>query len=273
MASSTDNVKLGVCSVLFDGNDLGYTQGGVEVEVSTMTHEVKIDQFGETVAGELITGRNVKATVPLAETTLENLVAIMPGSTLISDGTKATGSVTFVTTGPSNGDSVTIGDITFTFKTTPLGIFDLAIPANITAAATAFAAAVNAAPTGFTATSAAGVVTLTAQKRGISDNVAFTKVAGANITLVGATGGVNPTKAKVVVQNGTNINLLTIAKSLVLRPKGTFGEDDFKIYKAATAGALNFSYNFDKERIYSTEFKGYVTSTGDLFEIGRPDAV
>ena len=34
MASSTENVKLGVCTILFDGNDLGYTKGGVEVELT-----------------------------------------------------------------------------------------------------------------------------------------------------------------------------------------------------------------------------------------------
>ncbi len=78
MASSTENVKLGVCTVLFDGNDLGYTKGGVEVEVATTTHEVKVDQFGETPISELITGRTVTVKTPLAETTLENLVAIMP---------------------------------------------------------------------------------------------------------------------------------------------------------------------------------------------------
>jgi hypothetical protein len=29
------NIKLGACKVSFGGQDLGYTKGGVEVEVST----------------------------------------------------------------------------------------------------------------------------------------------------------------------------------------------------------------------------------------------
>lgn len=85
MASSTENVKLGVCTILFNEVDLGFTKGGVEVEVTTDTHEVTVDQMGETPIDEIITGRKVSVKVPLAETTLENLVAIMPGATLITD--------------------------------------------------------------------------------------------------------------------------------------------------------------------------------------------
>lgn len=85
MASSTENVKLGVCSVKYDNVDLGYTKGGVEVDVSTDTYPVTIDQFGESVINEYIMKRNVKVTLPLAETTLDNLVKIMPGATLVVD--------------------------------------------------------------------------------------------------------------------------------------------------------------------------------------------
>ena len=99
MASSTENVKLGVCTIMFDSVDLGYTKGGVEVAVATTTHEVKIDQFGETPVNELVTGRTVTAKVPLAETTLENLVKIMPGATLVTDAVDTTKKKVVVTTG------------------------------------------------------------------------------------------------------------------------------------------------------------------------------
>ena len=101
MASSTENVKLGVCSVLFNNVDLGFTKGGVEVEVATTTHEVKVDQLGETPINELITGRTVTVKVPLAETTLDNLVKIMPGATLVTDGTTPTKKKVVVKTGVS----------------------------------------------------------------------------------------------------------------------------------------------------------------------------
>ncbi len=38
--SNTENVKLGPCKITYDGVDLGYTKGGVEVTVETSTYEV-----------------------------------------------------------------------------------------------------------------------------------------------------------------------------------------------------------------------------------------
>lgn len=87
---STENVKLGPCRITYNSVDLGFTKGGVEVEVTTDTHKVTIDQFGETAIAEYIMGRNVTVTMPLAETTLENLVAIMPGATLVTDSVDST---------------------------------------------------------------------------------------------------------------------------------------------------------------------------------------
>ncbi|GAL22943.1 hypothetical protein JCM19235_1244 [Vibrio maritimus] len=69
--SDTKNIKLGTCKISFGGEDLGLTLGGVELTVETSTHETKVDQFGETVVNETITGRNIKVVAPLAETTLE----------------------------------------------------------------------------------------------------------------------------------------------------------------------------------------------------------
>lgn len=90
MPSSTDNVKVGVCSVDFNGTDLGYTKGGVTVEVTADTHKVTVDQFGGTAVNEYVIGRNVTVTTPLAETTVDNLVQIMPGATKIVDSIDAT---------------------------------------------------------------------------------------------------------------------------------------------------------------------------------------
>lgn len=276
MASSTENVKLGVCNVLFDGVDLGFTKGGVEVEVATSTHEITVDQLGETPIGELITGRTVQATVPLAETTLDNLVAIMPGSELISDGSKASGTVTFSSAAPVNGDKVTLAGVDYTFKTTPSGNNDMAIPATIGAAAASLAAKINANSTNFTATTAAGVVTIKAKNRGVDGNatLAKTAVTAANISVSGAalTGGVDATKAQVKVSTGVNINLLKLAKTLVLRPRGTNGEDDFTINQAMCPGALNFAYQFDNERVFSAVFKGYAKADGSLFAVGDVSA-
>ncbi|SCW95655.1 hypothetical protein [Ancylobacter rudongensis] len=270
MPSSAENVKLGVCNVLFDGRNLGYTKGGVEVEVTTSTHPVTVDQTGETPIGELVTGRQVKVTAPLAETTLDNLVAVMPGSTLITDGAKASGSVTFKTAAPVNGDKIVLASTTITFKTVPAGPFDLPIPATIGAAASALADVINASNLPFVASANAGVTTITAKTRGVAGNVALvaTFVTAANVTAVALTGGVDVTKAQVKVSTGVNINLLSVAKTLVLRPIGTTGADDFTVYKAACPGAINFTYQQDAERIYSAVFTGYAADDGGLFAVG-----
>lgn len=171
MASDIKNVKLGVCTVKFNGVDLGYTKGGVEVTVKTDTHKVNIDQFGKTPINEYIMGREVTVKVPLAETTLDNLVKIMPGATLVTDA-------------------------------------------------------------------------------------------------------VTPTKKVVNVQTGIGTNLLDIAQALVLRPVGkTDASEDFTVFKAATAGALNFAYKLEDERIFSVEFSGYPDSNGKLFAVGDTTAV
>ena len=84
-----ENIQLGTCNIDLNGTDLGLTIGGVEVAVTTTTHVTTVDQFGETIVSETITGRNVMVKVPMAETTLENMAAIMPGAELITDGIDA----------------------------------------------------------------------------------------------------------------------------------------------------------------------------------------
>lgn len=168
MASDTKNVKLGVCTITYAGVDLGYTQGGVQVSVKTDTHKVNIDQFGKTTVNELIMSRDVSVKVPLAETTLENLVEIMPGATLVTDAT---------------------------------------------------------------------------------------------------------TQAKSVDVNvGIGVDLLSIAKELRLHPVSKAANDyseDFVIPLAATSGALDFSYDVEKERLYSVDFTGYPDPvTKKLFSVG-----
>lgn len=85
--NSTNNIKMGTCKLLYNGVDLGFTMGGVEVEVTTTTHETKVDQFGDTVVNEHIMGRNIVVRAPLAETTLETMAAVIPGATLVTDNT------------------------------------------------------------------------------------------------------------------------------------------------------------------------------------------
>ena len=84
------NIKLGACKVSFGGVDLGYTKGGVQVEVATETLKVTVAQQGQTVISELVQGRNITITAPLAESVLKNMVDLMPGSTLSEDDNSVT---------------------------------------------------------------------------------------------------------------------------------------------------------------------------------------
>lgn len=288
MASSTQNVKLGVCKVYFDNVDLGYTQGGVEVTVTTDTHKTEIDQFGKTPINEFIEGRQVSVKVPLAETTLRNLVKIMPGSALVTDGVLASGAYTF-TLQPTANSKITIDGTDFTFvSTAPTSVFQVKIGTTLADTLQNLVDAINlsnaaAAKGGVLATLTSGtVVTVKAQDPGVLGN-SITTTAGSspqsNATAGAATltGGVAETKARVDVSTGIGIDMLAISKSLRLHPKAkvdTDFSDDFVVHKTATPGALNFAYKSDAERIYNCEFMAYPDPISNkLFSVGDPLAV
>jgi hypothetical protein len=90
MPSEAQNIKIGTCKITLDGVDMGLTMGGVEVTVETTTKETRVDQFGDTVAQETIMGRNITVSMPLVETTLENMAKVFPGSEVITDATDLT---------------------------------------------------------------------------------------------------------------------------------------------------------------------------------------
>lgn len=77
-----DNVKIGVCSVTFNGNDLGHTIDGVVVNYEPEYKDIMVDRYGNTVAEKVLIGEKLTAVVTLAEATIANLrVAIPTGST------------------------------------------------------------------------------------------------------------------------------------------------------------------------------------------------
>lgn len=80
------NVKVGACSVTFNGVDLGHTKGGVEVSYEPTWHEVQVDKYGETVVQKYLMGERLTAKVPLAELTIANLKVAMPQGTLAGAG-------------------------------------------------------------------------------------------------------------------------------------------------------------------------------------------
>lgn len=80
------NVQVGVCSVSYNGYDLGHTKGGVEVSYEPVYHDVMVDKYGETVVEKILTGEKLTAKIPLAEFTLSNLDKIIPQGTITGAG-------------------------------------------------------------------------------------------------------------------------------------------------------------------------------------------
>lgn len=275
--SDTANVKLGVCKITFGGVDLGYTKGGVEVEVTTDTHPVTVDQFGESIVNEYITKRDIKVKAPLAETTLDNLVNIMPGATLVSDGVKAAGDVDFGVTNAVADDTITINGVVFTFKASPVAITDILIGADVAATVANVTAALNASLSALVALASyvgdATTVTATYKVSGVIGNLFTLAASVATASAATLASGAEATLARVDVENGVGTNLLTTAKHLKLHPieiaDETDESEDLNIPLAATAGAMNFAYKHDEERVYNTEFTGYPDPTsGLLFQLG-----
>jgi hypothetical protein len=290
MASDTRNVKLGVCKVFFDGIDLGYTKGGVEVSVTTETHRVEVDQFGKTPINETVLGRDVKVKVPMAEVTLQNMVRIMPGATLVqTGGAKASGTVTLPVGQPTDGQTILINGKAAIAKTASPnaanGEYLIGATVDDTGANLAAMLEASTAPewalASYIYTAATNILAVTYGVKGTEGN-AFTLVVGtyAAVTVSGATltGGTNPTAERVDVADGVGTDLLTIAKELRLHPKSKLDSDkseDFIVPKAATAGALTFAYKLDEERIYNVEFSGFpdIANGSKLFSVGDPVAI
>lgn len=87
MADAT-KIALGVCSVSFDSVDLGHTKGGVECVYEPVWHDVKVDQYGDTIVKKRLMGEKFTAKVPLAEYTVANLAVGMPAGTAVGTTTK-----------------------------------------------------------------------------------------------------------------------------------------------------------------------------------------
>jgi hypothetical protein len=276
--SDTKNVKLGVCRIFYDGVDLGYTQGGVEVNVTTETHKVFVDQFGKSVIDEIILGRNVEAKVPLAETTIENMARIMPGSSIVDvGGVAASGTITFSAAAVAN-DTVTVNGVVFTAKASPVNSNEFGIgssgPTQAALLADVLKNSENSAVVAAKFTVATNTITVTYLETGTVGNSYTLAKTGTAATVSGATltGGVDSTHKRIDVPTGVSLSLLEYAKKLVLHPKSKTSTDhseDFVIPLAATPGALQFAYMLDKERIFNTTFMGYPDPvTENLFYVG-----
>lgn len=74
-------VQVGVCSVNYNGLDLGHTIGGVEVIYKPKFKDVMVDLYGDTKVEQILVGEELTAKVALAEYTIANLRNAIPQAT------------------------------------------------------------------------------------------------------------------------------------------------------------------------------------------------
>lgn len=86
--SDATKIALGVCTATFDSVALGHTKGGVECIYEPVWHDVKVDQYGDTIVRKRLMGEKFTAKVPLAEYTIANLGVGMPAGTEVGTTTK-----------------------------------------------------------------------------------------------------------------------------------------------------------------------------------------
>lgn len=80
------NVQVGVCSVTFNGLDLGHTKGGVEVSYEPEHHDVMVDKYGNTIVQKYLIGEKLTAKLALAEFTIANLRNSIPQAVFAGAG-------------------------------------------------------------------------------------------------------------------------------------------------------------------------------------------
>ncbi len=78
--------EVGPCQVKFNGVDLGYTKGGVTFDHKEETVAITYDQTGKNVQNRIGIGGSATVKLALANPTLAQLEALVPGATVDADG-------------------------------------------------------------------------------------------------------------------------------------------------------------------------------------------
>ena len=296
--NNIENVNIGPAKIFWNGVDLGFTKGGVEVSVETGTHDVTVDQFGESPIDQIIMSRRVNVKVALAETSIENLVRTMPGAKLVhTSGAYAEGWIQFPTSQPTDGNTIIINGVTFTFKDLAAGIYGYAVKREVAIGATTQQTAENLSvilrrcllpeisnlwfwiPSN---PPVARRIMIRAKEYGTAYN-AVTLATGtySGVTFSGATltGGTAATELRADIPNAVGTQLYQYARKLVIRPQTAHElgivTEDIIVPKAIASGGLSFAYTHDQERVYNLTFTGFPVA-GDfaatLFSFGHDDA-
>lgn len=76
-------VRLGQCTLTYNGQDLGYTKGGAEVTVTNDVTEVAIDEYGTSPVKAFHKGTRIEVKATMAEYAYDALVQVLNGAQIV----------------------------------------------------------------------------------------------------------------------------------------------------------------------------------------------
>ncbi len=82
----TNIIPLGPCEVRFGGVNMGHTQGGVDVRITSHWKTVVVDDYGNTPVDDYERGMEIEVDAPLAQYDVANLRVALPAyQTIVGD--------------------------------------------------------------------------------------------------------------------------------------------------------------------------------------------
>jgi len=272
-------LEAGPANVYFDGVSLGYLGEDVMLNIATRVTELKGAQAGDTPLDAVVSGAGVTVEVPLAEISVSKFAvglvnAIrsgMPTGTLTSSGVQVT-----------DGDTVVIGDKTYTFQSalTPLE-GEVLMGATAAASLLNLVHAINKSggvagtdysvalphPLVSAAATSATVLTLT-PKASTGDAIATTKTA-ATLTWTAAT--LTPGVGLLTFKNRVGLSVRTLSKELrIVKIKG--GEEstdpnDIFVFPEASPAASETKIPFHptQQRLITVTFMVWPSDAANEF--------
>lgn len=86
-----ENIHLDLADVTWSGTNLGYSKGGVDVNITQEVLDVVIDDFGDTPVKSYDRGYKIEVVVHMAEAARDKFAVAMPTSTVMGDRIKVGG--------------------------------------------------------------------------------------------------------------------------------------------------------------------------------------
>ena len=240
MTVNVEKVSIGVADATFKGQDLGASKGGVQVEITTNTYAVTVDQTGDSPLKDIITVTTGVVTVPMAETDLDRLKTMLPQSV-----------ATLAAAAPTGRTAAAVGAVgatTITLTGTGGGALAVGQTLKFASHTTKYRVSV------VNSTTSIDIVQADSGVPGLVAPIASSEA----ITFTAKTAGVE-------IRSGVNTDLLDFAGLLVLTPSDNAvnpsPDDVFTAYRAAPVPTFSFMYMYNQEKVYSVKFNCYPDPT------------